>query len=122
LSGKNKHIVRNCEGLSKAKYGKRAHDAVSHTGERRTAVMTRYCLDPMFDRTPDGAVKGIMCYHIYLDGRFVGTRRTHALCHDYLDELMPSIPEPGRSTGTIHALPLPVGKGCKARRMIIGQQ
>jgi hypothetical protein len=39
---------------------------------------TRYRLDPVFDRTPDGAVIGIIRYHIYLDGRFVGSRRTHA--------------------------------------------
>ena len=56
--------------------------------------MTRYRLDPVFDRTPDGAVKGIIRYDIYLDGHFVGSRRKHALCHAYLDELMPSIPEP----------------------------
>jgi hypothetical protein len=66
--------------------------------------MTRYQLDPVFDRTPDGAVKSIIRYDIYLDGRFVGSRRTHALCHEYLDELMPSIPEPGRATATIHKL------------------
>jgi hypothetical protein len=63
--------------------------------------MTRYRLDPLFDRTPDGAVKGIIRFDIYLDGRFVGSRRTHGLCHDYLDELMPSTPEPGRATATI---------------------
>jgi hypothetical protein len=60
--------------------------------------MTRYCLDPIFDRTPDGAVRGIIRYDIYLDGRFVGSRRTHALCHQYLDELMRFIP--GRARGT----------------------
>ena len=63
--------------------------------------MTRYRLDPVFDRTLDGAVKGIIRYDIYLDGHFVGSRRRHALCHDYLDELMPSTPEPGRVTATI---------------------
>ena len=52
--------------------------------------MTRYRLDPVFDRTPDGAVKGIIRYDIYLDGHFVGSRSKHALCHAYLDELMPS--------------------------------
>jgi hypothetical protein len=41
--------------------------------------MTRYHLDPVFDRTLDGAVKGIIRYDIYLDGQFVGSRRTHAL-------------------------------------------
>jgi hypothetical protein len=56
--------------------------------------MTRYRLDPVFDRTLDGAVKGIIRYDIYLDGHFVGSRRRHALCHEYLDELMPSTPEP----------------------------
>jgi hypothetical protein len=66
--------------------------------------MTRYRLDPVFDRTPDGAVKSIIHYDIYLDGHFVGSRRRHALCHDYLDELMPSTPEPGRATATIHEL------------------
>ena len=58
--------------------------------------MTRYRLDPVFDRTPDGAVVGITRYDIYLDGHFVGSRRWHALCHDFLDELMPLTPEPGR--------------------------
>jgi hypothetical protein len=66
--------------------------------------MTRYRLDPIFDRTPDGAVKGIVRYDIYLDGHFVGSRRTHALCHQYLDELMPSVPEPARTTAPTHAL------------------
>jgi hypothetical protein len=66
--------------------------------------MTRYRLDPVFDRTPDGAVKSIIRYDIYLDGHFVGARRWHALCHDYLDELMSSTPEPGRATATIHEL------------------
>ena len=66
--------------------------------------MTRYRLDPIFDRTPDGAVKGIIRYDIYLDGHFVGSRRTHALCHQYLDQLMPSIPEPACTTAPIHAL------------------
>ena len=55
---------------------------------------TRYRLDPVFDRTPDGAVIGIIRYHIYLDGRFVGSRRTHAQCHNLLDELMPPAAEP----------------------------
>jgi hypothetical protein len=50
---------------------------------------TRYSLDPLFHRTPDGAVIGIIRYDIYLDGRFVGSRRTHAQCHNLLDELMP---------------------------------
>jgi hypothetical protein len=63
--------------------------------------MTRYRLDPVFDRTLDGAVKGIIRYDIYLDGHFVGSRRRHALCHEYLDELMPSTPEPGRASATI---------------------
>ena len=66
--------------------------------------MTRYRLDPVFDRTPDGAVKSIIRYDIYLDGHFVGSRRRHALCHDLLDELMPLTPEPGRRTATIHKL------------------
>ena len=66
--------------------------------------MTRYRLDPVFDRTPDGAVKGIIHYDIYLDGRFVGSRRKHALCHRYLDELMSSIAERGRASATIHEL------------------
>jgi hypothetical protein len=52
--------------------------------------MTRYRLDPVFDRTSDGAVNGVIRYDIYLDGHFVGSRRWHALCHDYLDELMRS--------------------------------
>jgi hypothetical protein len=58
--------------------------------------MTRYRLDPIFDRTPDGAVRGIIRYDIYLDGHFVGSRRTHALCHQHLDELMRFIPPPAR--------------------------
>ena len=66
--------------------------------------MTRYRLDPVFDRTPDGAVIGIIRYDIYLDDHFVGTRRRHALCHDYLDELMPLTPEPGLPTATVHEL------------------
>jgi hypothetical protein len=66
--------------------------------------MTRYHLDPVFDRTLDGAVKGIIRYDICLDGQFVGSRRTHALCHAYLDEFMPSTPEPGFATATIHEL------------------
>jgi hypothetical protein len=66
--------------------------------------MTRYRLDPVFDRTPDGAVKGIIRYDIYLDGHFVGSRRTHALCHHFLDELMSSISKPGRASAIIHEL------------------
>jgi hypothetical protein len=80
--------------------------------------MTRYQLDPVFDRTPDGAIKGIIRYDIYLDGHFVGSRRTHASCHEYLNELMPSIPEPGRAVATIHELPRRAvrreGKECAA--------
>ena len=63
--------------------------------------MTRYRLDPVFDRTRDGAIKGIIRYDIYLDDEFVGSRRWHALCHAYLDELIPSTPKPGRATATI---------------------
>ena len=66
--------------------------------------MTRYELDPVFDRTPDGAVKGIIRYDIYLDGYFVGSRTKHALRHAYLDELMHSTAEQGRATATIHKL------------------
>jgi len=71
--------------------------------------MTRYRLDPVFDRTPDGAIKGIIRYDIFLDRHFVGSRRTHALCHAYLDELMPSIPAPGRASATILELRRGVG-------------
>jgi hypothetical protein len=71
---------------------------------RLGTTMTRYRLDPVFDRTPDGAVNGIIRYDIYLDGHFVGSRRRHAECHEYLDELMPRTPEPGRPTATIHVL------------------
>jgi hypothetical protein len=40
----------------------------------------RYRLDPVFEHTPDGAVIGIIRYHIYLDGRFVGSRSsTHSV-------------------------------------------
>jgi hypothetical protein len=63
--------------------------------------MTRYRLDPVFDRASDGGINGIIRYDIYLDGDFVGSRRWHAQCHEYLDELMASIPEPGRATATI---------------------
>jgi hypothetical protein len=73
--------------------------------------MTRYRLDPVFDRTPDGAVKGIIRYDIYLDGHFVGSRLRHALCHDYLNELILSTPESGHATATIHEL------RCRAERM-----
>jgi hypothetical protein len=65
---------------------------------------TRYRLDPVFDRTPDGSVIGIIRYHIYLDGRFVGSRRTHAQCHNLLDELMPPTAEPECDGATIHPL------------------
>jgi hypothetical protein len=51
--------------------------------------MTRYRLDTVFDRTPDGALNGIIRYDIYLDGHFVGSRRTHAECHEYLDTAAP---------------------------------
>jgi hypothetical protein len=81
--------------------------------------MTRYQLDPMFDRTPDGAIKGIIRFDIYLDGHFVGSRRTHASCHEYLDELMPSNPEPRHAAATIHELPRRVvrceGRECAPR-------
>ena len=80
--------------------------------------MTRYRLDPVFDRTPDGAVKGIIRYDIYLDGYFVGSRSKHAQCHDFLDELMRSTSESGRATATIHQLPgraaRPEGGECAA--------
>jgi len=66
--------------------------------------MTRYQLDPVFDRTPEGAVKGIIRYDIYLDGHFVGSRRTHAQCHEYLDELMPSTSKPGSASATVYEL------------------
>jgi hypothetical protein len=88
--------------------------------------MTRYRLDPVFDRTLDGAVKGIIRYDIYLDGHFVGSRHKHALCHRYLDELISSIAEPGRGLGIIHELrPASTGEGRgqdpgRTRRMITG--
>jgi hypothetical protein len=66
--------------------------------------MTRYRLDPVFDRTPDGAVVGITRYDIFLDGHFVGSRRWHALCHAFLDGLMPLTPGPRHPTATIHQL------------------
>ena len=65
---------------------------------------TRYRLDPVFDRTPEGAVIGIIRYHIYLDGRFVGSRRTHAQCHILLDELMPQPLSKNAMGRTIHPL------------------
>lgn len=80
--------------------------------------MTRYKLDPVFDRTPDGAVKGIIRYDIYLDGCFVGSRSKHALCHALLAELMHSTSESGHAAATIHELPRRVarreGKECAA--------
>ncbi len=66
--------------------------------------MTRYRLDPVFDRTPDGAVKGIIRYDIYLDGFFVGSRGKHAQCHALLDELMRPSSESNRGSATIHEL------------------
>jgi hypothetical protein len=59
---------------------------------RSLALNSRYRLDPVFECTPDGAVTGIIRYNIYLDGRFVGSRRTHAQCHKLLDKLMPPAP------------------------------
>ena len=66
--------------------------------------MTRYRLDPVFDRTPDGAVNGIIRYDIYLDGYYVGSRTKHAQCHALLDELMHSPTESSRATATVHEL------------------
>ena len=66
--------------------------------------MARYRLDPVFDRTPDGAVKGIIRYDIYLDDCCVGSRSKHAQCHALLDELMGSTSESGRLSATIHQL------------------
>ena len=45
-------------------------------GQRRF----RYGPPAPFDRTPDGAVKGIIRYDIYLDGYFVGSRRNSVVC------------------------------------------
>jgi hypothetical protein len=66
--------------------------------------MTRYHLDPVFDRKPDGTIYGIIRYDIYLDGHCVGSQRAHASCHEYLDELMPSIPKPSCATATLPIL------------------
>jgi hypothetical protein len=41
-------------------------------------VIAGYRLDPVFERMPDDAVIGFIRYDIHLDGRFVGSRRTHA--------------------------------------------
>jgi hypothetical protein len=57
---------------------------------------TRYRLDPVFDRTPDGAVIGIA-----LSAR---AARTHAQCHNLLDELMPPVAEPECRCGDHHLL------------------
>ena len=65
---------------------------------------TRYRLDPLFERTADGAVIGIIRYDIYLDDRFVGSRRTHAQCHNLLDELMPPTAGPECAGATVNAL------------------
>jgi hypothetical protein len=133
-SGVRAELVRQiapwCGGhRCRSKYAGRS-DAISHSAAaKRTleSAMTRYRLDPVFDRMPDGAVNGIIRYDIYLDGHFVGSRRTHGLCHDYLDELMPSIPEPGRNTATIHELRRCVDRyerrdrdAGRTRRMITG--
>jgi hypothetical protein len=80
--------------------------------------MTRYRLDPVFDRTLDGAVKGIIRFDIYLDGCFVGSRSKHAQCHALLGELLCSSPESDGATATIYELRLGVtqreGKECAA--------
>jgi hypothetical protein len=48
--------------------------------------MTRYQLDPVFDRTPDGAIKGIIRYDIYLDGHFPVTNTSTSSCPQFLNQ------------------------------------
>jgi hypothetical protein len=73
-------------------------------------VIAGYRLDPVFERTPDDAVIDFIRYDIHLDRRFVGSRRTHAQCHNLLDELMPQAAEPECAGATIH--PLAPRSGC----------
>jgi hypothetical protein len=79
-------------------------DILTFNCEPARSRYTRYRLDPVFDRTPDGAVIGLICYHIYLEGRFVGSRRTRAQCHNLLDKLMPPAAGPECAGATIHVL------------------
>ena len=76
----------------------------------------RYRLDPVFERTPDDAVIGIIHYQIYVDSRFVGSRRTHAQCHNLLDELMPPAAGSECAGAAIHALAPSSGWHAGARR------
>ena len=62
-------------------------DILTFNCEPARSLYTRYRLDPVFARTPDGAVIGIIRYNIYLDGRFVGSRRTHAQGQNALGRL-----------------------------------
>jgi hypothetical protein len=90
------------------------NDILTFPYEPARSRYARYRLDPVFERTPDGAVIGIIRYQIYVDGRFVGSRRTHAQCHNLLDELIPSEPEsPG---ATIYALAPRSGRHAGGRR------
>ena len=86
------------------------NDILTFPYEPARSRYARYRLDPVFERTPDGAVIGIIHYQIYVDGRFVGSRRTHARCHNLLDELMPQAAEPECAGATIH--PLAPRSGC----------
>ena len=73
-------------------------------------------LIPVEGRTPDGAVKGIIRYDIYLDGHFVGSRRKHALCHAYSCMKFTALnPEPGRTSATIHQTDATALRAAKAR-------
>jgi hypothetical protein len=112
-AAKIKPIVRKYECPRKAKPAVRIHDYDHRRSQRdwengyepsarqiattRRIAMSRYRLDPVFDRTPDGAIKGIIRYEIYLDGLYVGSRRTHAQCHDHLDQLMSPIRQPSQA-------------------------
>jgi hypothetical protein len=50
-------------------------------------VVTEYELVPLFDRTPDGAVNGVILFDIYFRGAFVGCQRTWAQARAYIDFL-----------------------------------
>ena len=79
-------------------------DILTFPYEPACSRYARYRLDPVFERMPDDAVIGFIRYDIHLDGRFVGLRRTHAQCHNLLDELMPQAAEPECAGPTIHPL------------------
>ena len=92
------------------------NDILTFPYEPACSRYARYRLDPVFERTPDGAVIGIIRYEIYVDGRFVGSRRTHAQCHNLLDELMPPAAGSECAGASIYALTPSSGWHAGARR------